>query len=1321
MGLRISGAVRTALVCSITVVILVACGSSSDSTFSDGTLNGEEGGVGPAPFVPTNPDGGGVVQPELCKKLTCADQNIKCGPAGDGCGGILQDCGTCPAGERCGGPNAPSQCVKPSVGTGCTPKTCGDQGIECGQAGDGCGGIITCTPPGGANGQCPLGKQCGSTTSPSKCVDAKPTSADGGACVPKTKAQYNAEGKDCGQQSDLCGGTVDLGNCTAPEFCGGGGASKCAVAGGGTCVKKTCNDYPAGTCGPQPDGCGGVTPDCLTCTSPAVCGGGGVASQCGGGTTTGADGGACVPKSSCAGGECGMVANGCGGVLDCNAGGNPCAPGTICGGDGTPNQCGAPTCTPATTCPAGMNCGSYGDGCGGLIQCGAGGGGCPAPQICGGGGQPNVCGGGVTTDGGAPCVPKTSADCGAKSCGPIADGCGGIYSCGACTSPEICGANNTPNVCGGGNQCVKKTIADCPANGCGPIADGCGGTVNCGTCTGGAVCGATTPNVCSTGSGGPCTGFCQNQVLTCGASPTRITGKIYAPNAKTLGAAGLPLPDALIYVPNGATTTPFGVTPITSGVAGGTCDQCNQTASGSPLVSTTSNSDGTFTLPNVPAGVAFPIVIQLGKWRRMVMVGPVTQCTSATLTPDQTRLPTRQNEGGNGVDNIPLVAISTGRVDGLECVFRKLGIEDVQFGNPPGTSTLNRGRIRLYRDDDGGGARMDGNTPNMEGNLTNSQANLDQYDAVIFGCAGSDHDHGGTRRGRVRTYANKGGRVFATHFEYTWIQDDATWSATGTWDTANARNSDSEPGKAWSSEINTSPGKRYTFSQWLNAPNVSALTGTAPPRIDIVEARNNVDRPVPSGSDEWITRYNDPAAPATAVLHYTFNTPWGSPPASQCGRVLFSDFHVSIGGTGSATFPNHCNTNGGALTNQEKVLAFFLFDLTSCIQTTPPPTCTPRTCSDPANVGKCGPQSDGCGGTTPDCMPCPNGQTCGGGGVPNECGGPTCTKKTCAFYNAQCGTVPDGCGGTVNCPPCPTGEVCGGGGVAYQCGAISCTPRTCQQQGIQCGQTGNGCGGIAQCDPCPPGTTCGGGGTPNVCGAPNCTPATTCPAGMDCGQYPNGCGGAITCGQCTKPGDTCGGGGAPNVCGAATCTAKNCAMQGAQCGQVSDGCGNIVTCNPCPTGQNCINNQCVGSTCTPKTCVQLGVECGPTADGCGTLIPNCGDCPPGQGCGAGGVPGKCGSIACTPRTCNDLGAVCGQVANGCGGLTPDCGTCEGSLSCSQGQCVQACSPRTCGQANANCGFVSDGCGALLDCGNCAPGETCGYGGGPNVCGTGGPK
>jgi hypothetical protein len=59
-----------------------------------------------------------------------------------------------------------------------------------------------------------------------------------------------------------------------------------------------------------------------------------------------------------------------------------CPSGSICSEQG---QC---VCQPATTCPAGQNCGTAPDGCGSTIACGS----CSEPQTCGGAGVANVCG-----------------------------------------------------------------------------------------------------------------------------------------------------------------------------------------------------------------------------------------------------------------------------------------------------------------------------------------------------------------------------------------------------------------------------------------------------------------------------------------------------------------------------------------------------------------------------------------------------------------------------------------------------------------------------------------------------------------------------------------------------------------------------------------------------------------------------------------------------------------------------------------------------------------------------------------------------------------
>jgi hypothetical protein len=222
-------------------------------------------------------------------------------------------------------------------------------------------------------------------------------------------------------------------------------------------------------------------------------------------------------------------------------------------------------------------------------------------------------------------------------------------------------------------------------------------------------------------------------------------------------------------------------------------------------------------------------------------------------------------------------------------------------------------------------------------------------------------------------------------------------------------------------------------------------------------------------------------------------------------------------------FPAECDNN--PLTTQEKVLAFMLFDLASCVTSVPPtpPACTPKTCAEQGI--DCGQAGDGCGNVI-TCPMCPAGTTCGGAGVPNKCGAPPCLKKTCGA--SQCGTIADGCGGTAVCAPCVTG-VSGGSGTANVCGVGACTPAVCPAPAIgsACGKVADGCGAIIMPDcPCPGGTSCING----ACAVPQCTKRTCAEAGANCGQIADGCGGLIDCGVCLAP-QICGGGGSPNVCG----------------------------------------------------------------------------------------------------------------------------------------------------------------------------------------------
>ncbi len=779
--------------------------------------------------------------------------------------------------------------------------------------------------------------------------------------------------------------------------------------------------------------------------------------------------------------HCGPIGDGCGGLLDCGK----CVAPKTCGGGGKLSFCGGSMGCVARTCKSlGANCGPAADGCGNLLDCGT----CTAGSACGIGGKPNVCapilGGG--DGGGVACMPKSCMQLG-YNCGPAGDGCGGLLNCGSCPAGQSCGDGGKPSVCGTTNSCTPRSCKD-DGYTCGMSGDGCGGIINCGTCT--------LPDICG-GGGRP--NVCGNTPMPDGGVPpvcdggtTSISGTVLAPTNPALGY-GQPDPiyNALVYVPSSP------VLPFPTGVS---CDKCSAEASGNPIVSVVTGPDGKFSLKDTPCGRDIPLVIQVGRWRRQIIIPAVTCCANNPLTGEQTRLPRNHTEG-----DIPLFAVVTGSADPIECVLPKIGIDASEYSQPSGT-----GRVRFYI---ANGANYGLFTPgaNM---LWSSPTELAKYDAIIADCEGSPIDKSTAWKTNVLNYTNAGGRLFASHYSYTWLYNIAPFKTTAAWDV------DQMQPPNLTAFIDQSFPKGMAFAQWLQIVHASTTLG----KIPVQDVRHDLDQVQNPPSQRWM--YADPAVSANNPVEFTFNTPIGTPPASQCGRVLFSDFHVNTGGAGAGKFPNECG-KASPLTPQEKALEFLLFDLTSCIQpdVPPPPMCTPLTCA--AQGYTCGPAGDGCGNII-QCGPCVAGQICGGGG-PNKCGSP-CKPLSCGDQGFNCGPAGDGCGKQIDCGMCVMGKACGGGGLPGVCGTGKCAPENCAQQGLMCGPAGDGCGNVIQCGDCPEGQTCGGGGTPGVCGMPHCTPTTCAAMGANCGLIGDGCGGSLDCGKCMPP-ETCGGGGKANQCG----------------------------------------------------------------------------------------------------------------------------------------------------------------------------------------------
>jgi hypothetical protein len=429
-----------------------------------------------------------------------------------------------------------------------------------------------------------------------------------------------------------------------------------------------------------------------------------------------------------------------------------------------------------------------------------------------------------------------------------------------------------------------------------------------------------------------------NQVTCQGGGTTTITGKVYDP------AGNNPLYNALVYIPN-APVQPF------DDDAGVTCDQCSGTfASGSPLVAAITDPSGSFTLENVPVDVPLPLVVQVGKWRRVVDLPAAKRCTDNPITDvNKTRLPRNSSEG-----HIPKMAITTGGADPFECLLRKIGIDTGEFTLPTGS-----GRIHYFKSY--GGTNLDdagGPTP-LSPSLWADPDKLRAYDIVLFPCEGTptnstkvDGGYAQTDAGyhNVEAYVNAGGRLFSTHYSYTWLTNDPPlFSSTANW-VLNEKDRNDQPGAAaiLMANIDTSFPKGQAFAEWLVDVDASAEAGVLP----INDWRHDVSSENKPPSQRWIyadthSAYVDAAtadahAAGPSVQHFTFNAPIeagvddaGAP--LQCGKVVFSDFHVSAGERQNGGFPTECKMN--PMTPQEKALEFMLFDLSACIQLDdkPPP------------------------------------------------------------------------------------------------------------------------------------------------------------------------------------------------------------------------------------------------------------------------------------------------------------------------------------------------------------------------------------------------
>ena len=416
-------------------------------------------------------------------------------------------------------------------------------------------------------------------------------------------------------------------------------------------------------------------------------------------------------------------------------------------------------------------------------------------------------------------------------------------------------------------------------------------------------------------------GDCKQKVCAAGAR-TRVTGRIYDPAGK------VPLYNIVVYVPNAP------LDPITTGPS---CDRCDSPVSGKPITSALTDTKGDFVLDNVPVGDGVPLVIQVGKWRRQITLPAVNACADNPVSDKNLlRLPRNQKEG-----NIPRIALTTGGYDRLECLLRKIGIEDSEFtpesrhraGHPlrrqgqPGRPRHGHLRAGAERGRDvhpGGHLLGDARQPHQ----------VRHGGAVVRGGLERRRTRAPRRAQGMIDFANLGGRIFASHWHEVWIQfGPAPWNTIGNFVPAypsGFMNQLPDLPDMFPTDVDTSFPKGAALAEWL----VNVQASMTPGKLPVTQGKHTLLSVNDTVARRWIhsstipTDFANPSA--TGVQYVTFNAPVGAAAGKECGRTVFTDIHLSAGDQAGPPFPTGCVTTD--LSPQEKALEFMLFDLSSCIQ-----------------------------------------------------------------------------------------------------------------------------------------------------------------------------------------------------------------------------------------------------------------------------------------------------------------------------------------------------------------------------------------------------
>jgi hypothetical protein len=777
----------------------------------------------------------------------------------------------------------------------------------------------------------------------------------------------------------------------------------------------------------------------------------------------------------------------------------------------------------------------------------------------------------------------------------------------------------------------------------------------------------TTQGGGGSGDGGPCQGLQCQVDWTCSAqSQTTLTGKVYDP------AGYSPLYNAYVYIP--IDPDPTHLPAFTSGV---TCDTCAGAGNLNAVVVAQTDATGSFTLSNVPTTAKspysqIPLVIQMGKWRRVTMLPSIPDCQTTAVPAANSRLPRNQTDGYGNHADMPQVAFVSGNADPFECMLLKAGIDPNEFGS---SSKNSNRRFHYYDSPDAPGDSLDpslGNvvTGDVLWNNNNAPWNLSAYDVVILACEGAEKnvsDRSTNGYANLTSYAGTGGRVFLSHYSYVWMKYNTpwigvvnAWGGTSSVDTQDPLNA---------TIVTAGSPKGQAFQTWLaNTPQPNALTNA---QLPIHQARQDYSSPLASTVQPWMTAVDTvsgafgPGTCSTATCAAAADCTTGVCSGAVAGLCSTSCLQNSdCGSTGqtcSGVTTGTCYNGASCLRNSDCGTGHTCHNVKA------------GTCSGMAAA--CSHNSDCasgvCSGLTLGTCTCNSSTDCASGASCQATYNPSFTFNAPLTATAanQCGRVvfsdfhvaasahvTTNSQGHVTCTTsadCGYGTTCSGtSGIVGQCTAASCDPNTatstsCGDSHYSCagGTAGQcGCYATSDCTALKAGTC--SGVVPGKCSQATCYKASECSNAAGCSGHTGTCSknSSIACETSTdcsptKTNGLCSGASK----GSCYCTSSSDCTSGS-CQNITAGTCSSATCyanSDCTAGSGkCAGSPALGA-CTANACTS-NAQCSATGSGqerCnGTSCSGCfssADCPSSTStCVGGAAPGTClGNPSTFPSEC----------------------------------------------------------------------------------------